>query len=165
MTEPQSFEAQHVVITGAGSGIGRLMALGATQRGAAHVVLWDRDLSAAQSVVQEIAALGGAASAYKVDISQRAAVMKTASTVLEKIGHLDVLINNAGIVIGKKFLELDESDVTSTYAVNTLALYWTTAAFLPGMLERDTGRVVTICLLYTSPSPRDRTRSRMPSSA
>ena len=123
MTEPQSFEAQHVLITGAGSGIGRLMALGATQRGAAHVVLWDRDLSAAQSVVQEIAALGGAASAYKVDISQRAAVMKTASTVLEKIGHLDVLINNAGIVIGKKFLELDESDVTSTYAVNTLALY------------------------------------------
>jgi len=144
MTEPQSFEAQHVLITGAGSGIGRLMALGATQRGAAHVVLWDRDLSAAQSVVQEISALGGAASAYKVDISQRAAVMKTASTVLEKIGHLDVLINNAGIVIGKKFLELDESDVTSTYAVNTLALYWTTAAFLPGMLERDTGRVVTI---------------------
>ncbi|MBT5616254.1 MAG: SDR family oxidoreductase [Microbacteriaceae bacterium] len=144
MTEPQSFEAQHVLITGAGSGIGRLMALGATQRGAAHVVLWDRDLSAAQSVVQEISALGGAASAYKVDISQRAAVMKTASTVLEKIGHLDVLINNAGIVIGKKFLELDESDVTSTYAVNTLALYWTTAAFLRGMLERDTGRVVTI---------------------
>ena len=83
MTEPQSFEAQHVLITGAGSGIGRLMALGATQRGAAHVVLWDRDLSAAQSVVQEIATLGGAASAYKVDISQRAAVMKTASTVLE----------------------------------------------------------------------------------
>lgn len=144
MTEPYSLSGKHVLITGGGSGIGRLMALSAAKRGAAHVVIWDRDLPAAKLVAKEITALGAAASAQKVDVSDRGAVSTAAAATITSIGHLDVLVNNAGVVAGKTFLELSERDITSTYAVNTLALYWTTQAFLPGMLARDSGRLVTI---------------------
>jgi all-trans-retinol dehydrogenase (NAD+) len=144
MTESPELAGKHVLITGAGSGIGRLMALGAAARGATHIVLWDVNLSGAKSVAKELDARGVTALPYAVDVSKKAAVNAAAATVLEKIGHLDVLINNAGVVNGKYFLDLEEKDIALTYSVNTFALYWTIQAFLPSMLERDSGRLVTI---------------------
>lgn len=144
MANVTSFRGSHVLITGAGSGIGRLMALGAAKRGASHVVVWDMNLQAAKAVVAEIKALGAHASAQKVDVSSKASVSQAAEVTLGSIGHLDILINNAGIVSGKSFLDLSEKDITATYGVNTLALYWTIQAFLPQMKARDKGRLVTI---------------------
>jgi len=144
MTPTPSFRDSHVLVTGGGSGIGRLMALGAAKRGARHVVIWDMNLPAATEVATEVKALGAKATAKKVDISKRSAVVAAAEEILAKIGHVDVLINNAGVVSGKNFLNLSEEDITRTYAVNTLALYWTTQAFLPTMIARDSGRLVTI---------------------
>jgi all-trans-retinol dehydrogenase (NAD+) len=144
MAEPYSLAGKHVLITGAGSGIGRLMALGAARRGATHLVLWDLNLDSAKAVATEVEALGASALAMAVDVSKKSAVTTAATKVLAKSGHLDVLINNAGVVVGKNFLELEEKDVSLTYSVNTFALYWTIQAFLPSMLERDTGRLVTI---------------------
>ncbi len=144
MTESPELAGKHVLITGAGSGIGRLIALGASARGATHIVLWDVNLSGAKSVAKELDARGVTALPYAVDVSKKAAVNAAAATVLEKIGHLDVLINNAGVVNGKYFLDLEERDIALTYSVNTFALYWTIQAFLPSMLERDSGRLVTI---------------------
>ncbi|MEL0273324.1 MAG: SDR family oxidoreductase [Pontimonas sp.] len=144
MAEPYSLTSKHVLITGAGSGIGRLMALGSARRGATHVVLWDINLDAAKAVAKEVESLGASALAMSVDVSKKSAVATAATKVLEKIGHLDVLVNNAGVVSGKTLLDLDEKDITHTYNVNTFALYWTTQAFLPSMLDRDSGRLVTI---------------------
>lgn len=144
MTESPTLVGKRVLITGAGSGIGRLMALGAAARGATHLVLWDVNLVGAQSVAKELESRGVTALPYAVDVSQKSAVTAAAAKVLQKIGHLDVLINNAGVVSGKHFLELDEKDIAQTYSVNTFALYWTIQAFLPSMLERDSGRLVTI---------------------
>lgn len=144
MTEPFAFSGAHVVITGAGSGIGRLMALGAASRGARHVAVWDLNLPAARAVVKEIKDAGGKASAHKVDVSVKSSVDEAAKATTDQAGVVDLLINNAGIVSGKNFLDLTEKDITQTYGVNTLALYWTTQAFLPGMLAADRGRVVTI---------------------
>jgi all-trans-retinol dehydrogenase (NAD+) len=144
MPETLSLRDTHVLITGGGSGIGRLMALGAAKRGARHVVIWDMNLPAAKEVAAEVKALGAGATAKKVDISKRDAVAAAAAETLSTLGHLDVLINNAGVVSGKNFLDLTEADITSTYAVNTLALYWSIQAFLPQMIARDSGRLVTI---------------------
>src|SRR5207247_8346795 len=55
-----------------------------------------------------------------------------------------ILINNAGVVSGKGLLEISEEAIQRTFDVNTLALFWTTRAFLPGMIARDRGHVVTI---------------------
>jgi all-trans-retinol dehydrogenase (NAD+) len=144
MALPYSLSSKNVLITGAGSGIGRLMALGAARRGATHLVLWDINLAAARAVGKEVEAQGATALAMSVDVSKKTAVVTAAEKVLEKIGHLDVLINNAGVVTGKHFLDLEEKDIALTYNVNTFALYWTIQAFLPSMLARDTGRLVTI---------------------
>lgn len=128
-----------VLITGAGSGIGRRMALGAAERGA-EVVIWDMNAAAASRVADEITAAGGQASAAALDVTDSTAVGAEALAA----GPVDVLINNAGVVTGKRLLEASEAQIRRTFEVNTLALYWSTRAFLPGMLERGRGKVVTI---------------------
>jgi all-trans-retinol dehydrogenase (NAD+) len=57
---------------------------------------------------------------------------------------VDVLVNNAGVVGGRPLLELSDAQIETTFAVNTLALFWTTRAFLPAMIERGSGHLVTI---------------------
>ncbi|MBO9578142.1 MAG: SDR family oxidoreductase [Microbacteriaceae bacterium] len=128
-----------VLITGAGSGLGRRMALEAAGLGA-ELVVWDLNALAGERVAEEIRTLGGRASAQAVDVTDSGAV----SSAAEEAGAVDVLINNAGVVTGKRLLEASEAQIRRTFEVNALALYWTTRAFLPGMLERGRGKVVTI---------------------
>ena len=129
-----------VLITGAGSGIGRLMALDAAARGAAEVIIWDLSDERGEAVRAEVEAAGTTARAFALNVGDADQV----AAMAELTGPIDVLINCAGIVTGKQLLEVDEAAVRRVYDVNTFALYWTTRAFLPGMIERDRGSVVTI---------------------
>lgn len=129
-----------VLITGAGSGIGRLMALDSAARGAAEILIWDLSEERGQSVRDEIVATGSHARSFAVNVGDSDQVAAAA----EEAGPVDVVINCAGIVTGKKLLETDEDAIRRVYDVNTLALYWVTRAFLPGMLKRDRGTIVTI---------------------
>jgi len=131
------------LITGGAGGIGRLMALALAKEGVT-VVIWDMDEAAAAKVAQEIVAMGGKSASYKVNVTDRHYVYACAREVLERFGHVDILINNAGIVSGKKLFEADDARSELTIAVNTTALLWTTKAFLPKMMERKHGHVVTI---------------------
>ena len=134
-----SMAGARVLITGAGSGIGRLMALEAAYRGAS-LVLWDLDGTSATAVADEIRARGGSASARGVDVTDRAAVSAAAAETPD----VDVVINNAGVVTGARLLEASEEAIERTLQVNAHAPFWVTRAFLPGMLARDRGAVVTI---------------------
>lgn len=144
MTEPFSLAGSVVVITGASMGMGRLLALDVAKRNAAHVVLWDVNKAGLASVKKEVESLGVKASATTVDVTDHEAVDQAAKKALRAAGRVDVLINNAGVVSGKDFLDLSPEDIHKTFSVNTLALYWTTRALLPGMLSADHGRIVTI---------------------
>lgn len=128
-----------VLITGAGSGIGRLLAEGAAARGA-RVVIWDLSPASGAEVCEAIRARGGEALSFAVDVTDREAVAAAA----DQTGTVDVLVNNAGIVTGKRLLDAADEEIERTFAVNTLALYWVTRAFLPGMIARRSGLVVTI---------------------
>lgn len=136
-----------VVITGAASGLGLGLAREAARRGAS-VVLWDRDADALDAAVAEVDAVrtgpARGPSGQVVDITDRAAVRAAAALAQEQAGPVDVLVNNAGVVSGKHLVDLTEADVRRTFEVNTLALFWVTQAFLPAMVERDRGRVVTV---------------------
>lgn len=132
-----------VLITGGASGVGRLMAKQAAERGARLIVL-DRDAEGLESLSAELAAGGHQAHTYVCDLAERDAIAATATRVLRDCGRVDVLINNAGIVSGKLLLDLSSTEIERTLAVNTLALFWTTRAFLPAMIERNDGHVVTI---------------------
>ncbi|MDN5820655.1 MAG: SDR family oxidoreductase [Brachybacterium sp.] len=128
-----------VLITGGARGLGRQMALDAAQRGAA-VTIWDLDLPSAEAVEAEIRAVGASAVAARVDVTDREQVAAAA----QEAGPQDVVINNAGIVTGTRLLEASDEEIRRTFELNTLALFWVTRAFLPGMLERDRGTVATI---------------------
>lgn len=134
------FNGSHVLITGAASGIGQLMALGALSRGA-KVTLLDRDEEGLRKV-REV--MGGGTAAYAADLADRTRVKAVAAEILRQRGPVDILINNAGIVTGKPLLEASDEAIERTFQVNALALFWMTRAFLPAMIERKRGHVVTV---------------------
>lgn len=139
-----------VLITGAASGIGRRMALQAADRGA-HVVAWDIDGGALAALAQE---RPGRIEPFVVDVCDRATVYRVAQDVLERVGPVDVLILNAGVVSGGRLLELPDAAIERVLNVNVAALFWCTKAFLPAMVERNSGHIVTIASVAAlSPLP------------
>uniref|UniRef100_A0A8R1IPE6 Uncharacterized protein n=1 Tax=Caenorhabditis japonica TaxID=281687 RepID=A0A8R1IPE6_CAEJA len=84
------------------------------------------------------------AKAYTLDLSDYNQINHTADLVKKDVGKVDILINNAGIVTGKKLLQCPDELMVKTMAVNTNALFFTTKNFLPAMLESNRGHIVTI---------------------
>ncbi len=133
-----------VLVTGAASGLGRRLAhLAARERAA--VVMWDVNAAALAKAAAEVRAEGGGAvHTGVVDVSNRAAIYAAASGLSRESVAVDILVNNAGVVTGRPLLDAPDAQIEATFAVNTLALYWTTKAFLPGLIERGRGHIVTI---------------------
>jgi NAD(P)-dependent dehydrogenase (short-subunit alcohol dehydrogenase family) len=127
-----------VLITGAARGMGLLYARFAVEEGARSVVLWDADAATLTQVATE---LGPTAVPMHVDLSDASAIADGAKRVLADVGTPDILINNAGIVRGKLFVDHDPAaDIGPTIAVNLLAPMYLTQALLPAMLEAPEGR-------------------------
>jgi all-trans-retinol dehydrogenase (NAD+) len=135
--------ASRALITGAASGIGRLLATELGRAGG-RLVLWDIDARRLGEVRDELRAEGCEVKSYACDLTRREDIESVAAKTLEECGPVDILVNNAGVVSGKNLLEISAHEIERTFQVNTLALFWTTKAFLPGMLERDRGHIVTI---------------------
>ncbi|MCX6373463.1 MAG: SDR family oxidoreductase [Actinobacteria bacterium] len=135
---------KHVLITGGASGIGRLLVLRCAEMGAAVTIL-DVDEAGARAAAAEAADRGpGPVRAFACDVGDREQVAARAAEVLAAQGPVDILVNNAGVVSGKPLLELSDEHIERTFRVNTLALYWTTKAFLPAMVARGSGHIVTV---------------------
>jgi all-trans-retinol dehydrogenase (NAD+) len=134
---------KNVLITGAASGIGRLMAERMSALGA-RLILWDIEEEGLGALASELRGAGGEVSCYGCDLSSRDEIRETAAKVLTERGPVDVLVNNAGVVVGKAFLEETEEEIERTLAINALAPIWTTRAFLPAMVEGNGGHLVTI---------------------
>lgn len=139
-----TFSGKNVLITGSASGIGRLMAQKIAARGA-NVILWDINLPGLEALSNQIEKWGYKAPAYyQCDLSDREAINDNAQRVLAEQGGVDILINNAGVVSGKPLVELTDEAIERTFSINTLSLFRTTRAFLPGMIARNSGHIVTI---------------------
>ncbi|RCN29303.1 oxidoreductase, short chain dehydrogenase/reductase family protein [Ancylostoma caninum] len=82
--------------------------------------------------------------AYTVDLSKREQIYSTAEKVKADVGKVDIVINNAGVVTGKKIFDCPDELMELTMAVNTHSLFYTTKAFVPAMLEANHGHVVTV---------------------
>jgi len=139
----KSIKGEIVFITGAGSGIGRLMSIKLAKLGAV-VVCTDIDSRTSQETADMITAEGGTAYSYRLDVSKRHDVYDLAETIKRDIGEVGILINNAGIVTGKHFMHCPDELILKTMDVNTNAHYWTLKSFLGGMIERNQGHVVCI---------------------
>jgi NAD(P)-dependent dehydrogenase (short-subunit alcohol dehydrogenase family) len=132
------FEDQLVVVTGAGSGIGRQTAL-AFARERAEVVVSDVNLASAKETAALIAEAGGAAHAYQLDVSDEAAVVAYADEVVAVHGVPDVLINNAGVGQAGRFLATPSAEFRRVLDVNLYGVINGCRAFGPAMARRGLG--------------------------
>lgn len=131
------------VVTGGASGIGRLVAMKLAQLGG-RVVIYDLDREKVDEVISHMRAAGREAHGYICDVSDRQKVYETAERVRDGVGSVDILVNNAGIISGRPLMQTPDEKIEATMKVNVLALYWTVKSFLPGMLERNSGHIVTM---------------------
>lgn len=128
------------IITGAGSGIGKAIALLFAEQGA-HVEVLDLNLEQAHQVVSEITEAGGSARAIACDISKADCV----TAAMSAVGRVDILVNNAGIAhIGTAATTSDE-DLDRLYSVNIKGLHHTTHGALPRMIEQGGGVILNMC--------------------
>ncbi|KAF7301907.1 hypothetical protein MIND_00756700 [Mycena indigotica] len=131
---PLEWSDQIVVITGGSSGVGELLANTLAVKSVTVIVL---DVKPIHSQNYNI-------NYYKCDVSKWEEVDAVSKKIIEEIGQPTILINNAGVVQGKLLLDLDPEDVQQTFNVNTLSHFWTLKAFLPGMIEKKKGHIVTV---------------------
>ncbi|XP_055968482.1 short-chain dehydrogenase/reductase family 16C member 6-like [Sorex fumeus] len=133
-----------VLITGAGSGLGRSMAIKFARLGAI-LVLWDINEEGNMETCRMIKAAGASkVFVYKCDCSNRQEVYQVADQVKKDVGDVTILINNAGVVTGKYFLDIPDHMVEKSFAVNALSHFWTYKAFLPAMIKANHGHLVCI---------------------
>jgi 3-oxoacyl-[acyl-carrier protein] reductase len=139
-----SLQGQTALITGAATGIGRATALLFAQAGA-HVVVnhLGQDAEAA-SLLQAIEAAGGQAIALSADVSDASAVQRLVDGALAAFGVIDVLVNNAGIIQEKAFLDTTEADWDQMLGTDLKSVFLMCRAVLPGMVARGGGAIVNI---------------------
>lgn len=152
MAKKKEVKGKTVLITGAAGGLGKSLAFEFAKRGAKRVVLWDiaeEMLTATQKEIQS-AHPQSEISMAKVDISKMETIYAAADDLMKQVGFVDIVVNNAGILGGKPFTQLDEKRIKMLFDVNTMALFWMTKKFLPPMLERKEGHIVVVssCAAY-----------------
>jgi 2-deoxy-D-gluconate 3-dehydrogenase len=132
-----------VLITGAGSGLGKTLALAAGQVGA-KVICAGRRKDKIQQTADEVNKAGGTGTAVEIDVTDLKSVEKGLK-MAEKVGPIDVLINNAGIITGMKAVQdLPVEEWDKIMATNVRGPYLLMRAILPGMIQRGFGRILNI---------------------
>lgn len=133
-----------VLITGGASGIGKLLAKRCLKKRAYRVILWDINEKNLLKTKSQFANLGYSVDTDVVDVSNLEDVQRAAKRVKDTYTTIDVLFNNAGIVVGKPFEEHSHRDITKTIAINTTALMHITKEFLSGMIDQSEGHIINI---------------------
>jgi len=136
-------EKRIALVTGAGRGIGAAIASAFAREGAA-VAVTDVDEVAVQAVAQKLSAAGYQAMALTMDVSNEDSVRKAVAEVESRWLRVDFLINNAGICPLRPFEEIVEAEWDQVMAVNLKGAFLCSQAVVPGMRERQYGRIISI---------------------
>ena len=153
MTAPALLDltGRTVLVTGAGQGVGRQAALHCAAHGA-KVAVNDYHLGSAQVVADEVTARGGVALAVRCDVTDYGDVADMAATTADRLGPVDVLVNNAGnagpttaaAMTPVPFWETDPQEWAPWLGTNLFGVLNTSRALVPGMVDRGWGRVVSV---------------------
>jgi 3-oxoacyl-[acyl-carrier protein] reductase len=132
------------LVTGASRGIGRAVALGLAEAGAAVAVHYHRDAAAAAAVVEQIESAGGSAFAAAADVAAAAEVEATIAACIDRWGRLDILVCNAGIWKGAPIERMSEAEWDEMIDVNLKGTYLASRHAVPHMIAAGSGAIVNI---------------------
>jgi all-trans-retinol dehydrogenase (NAD+) len=138
-----SITGKTMLVTGGNSGMGKLFCEHGVTEGA-RVIIWATNEQTMKETAEELTRRGGEVSTYKVDVSDRMAIVKAAEDVLKEHGTVDILINNAGVVFSSYFWEHTNDQIEKTMRINSEAMMYICRAFLPGMMVKREGRIVNM---------------------
>jgi 3-oxoacyl-[acyl-carrier protein] reductase len=139
----QSLKNKNALITGAGKGIGKAVALALAAEGT-NIILLARTKADLEKTAIEIEAFGVKAFIVTADISDIKSVNEAVEKALAEFKTIDILINNAGIGKFGKFMDLTPEEFEQIIKVNLMGVYYATRAVLPGMIEQQSGDIVNI---------------------
>ena len=166
---------KNVLITGGSRGIGKGIVNSLINQGANVAFTYSSSSSLADEIVNNLNSSVNKCKAYQSDASVLADCEKLVDDVLNDFGSIDVLINNAGITKDNLAIRMNLDEWNKVIDLNLTSTFLMSKFAIKKMLKNKSGKIINItsvvghtgnvCLLYTSPSPRDRQKSRMPSSA
>ena len=136
-------KGKKAIITGGGKGIGKAIALAFAMEGI-DIGIIARSESDLKNVSDEVVSMGVNCSYAIADVSEMNSINKGISDLKNKLGAIDILINNAGIGAFGKFMEMAPEEWEHIIKVNLLGAYYTTRAVLPEMIERKSGDIINI---------------------
>lgn len=131
------------LVTGAGQGIGRTIALRLAREGAALALL-DLGLDKTTAVEREITGLGGKAAGFAADVSRREDVIRAVGEIRERLGSVDILVNNAGVIRDGLIEDISEADWDLVLDVNLKGAFLCCQAVIQSMRERQYGKIVSL---------------------
>ena len=139
----ESLKERIALVTGAGRGIGRAIALSLAQCGAT-VLCISRSLESCGSTCSAIQSAGGKAIAKAVDVSDGEAITEAAAEFMAAHGKIDILVNNAGITRDNLLLRMKEEEWHSVLNTNLSSCYYWTKPVVKGMTKARWGRIINI---------------------
>lgn len=143
------------LVTGAGSGIGEAVAILFAKAGA-FVAVIDQDEAAAQKTAQTIIENGGQSKAIHLDVTDEEGCVDVAESIQEEFGHIDVLVNNAGIGHVGTILETEGEDLDRMYSVNVRGVFNMTKAVLTDMVGSGKGNIINLASIGGVVAVKDR---------
>jgi 3-oxoacyl-[acyl-carrier protein] reductase len=132
------------IVTGAASGIGRAIAVALSQEGCSLCLVDRAPLDKITAVVDAIAAAGGSALAVQADVADEGQVISAVANAASQLGNIDIVVNNAGILIEKPLLETTTGDFDAVIAVNLKGSFLVGREALRHMVKQRSGRVINI---------------------
>lgn len=132
------------LITGGSRGIGRATALALAEAGAEVLINYQHSVEAAEEVCAAARSLGVAAHAWQADIASEEQTKRMIEAILDEIGPVDILVNNAAITRDKTFLKMSRTFWDEVLGVNLTGTFNVTRSLLPAMVEAGWGRVINL---------------------
>lgn len=148
MGQKGCLSGKRVLVTGAGTGIGRGVALEFAREGAAVVLHYAHSDEGATRAVDEIRQMGGTTEMLQADLGDLEQLQALAAGAIEFLGGIDILVNNAGITMNKPFLEVTPEQFDTLYHVNIRGMFFLTQAVVPSMIDQKSGAVINLSSVH-----------------
>jgi NAD(P)-dependent dehydrogenase (short-subunit alcohol dehydrogenase family) len=148
MTQTGKLAGKRALVTGAGTGIGREIALEFARQGADVVLHYSHESAGAETASQEIQSLGRRAAILGADFNDPEATLRMADSALAFLGGIDCLVNNAGITLNRRFLKMKPEQLDTLLNVNFRTPYLLTQRMVEPMVNQGLGAICNLSSIH-----------------